>query len=64
MKIVAGPDPFRPIARLHPTGLGLWFANWVVAHSDGDLSVDSGPSGMHVCLHLPAATDEQTVSVA
>lgn len=49
---------------LHPTGLGLWFADWVVSHSDGTLTVESGPSGTHVSLLVPAATgDEMTNTI-
>lgn len=39
---------------LHATGMGLWFVEWVVTHSGGEVAVETENStGTTVRLHLP-----------
>lgn len=41
---------------LHSTGLGLWFVDWMITHSGGDLQVDgSDPEGTRITLLVPKA---------
>lgn len=41
---------------LHATGMGLWFVDWVVTHSGGELRIETDNStGTTVRLHLPKA---------
>ncbi|MFB6104856.1 MAG: sensor histidine kinase [Halobacteriaceae archaeon] len=40
----------------HSTGLGLWFADWTVTHSGGELWIeDRDEGGSVVCFEVPAA---------
>lgn len=43
---------------LHSTGMGLWFVNWVITHSNGQLSI-SAPNGggTEIQIYLPTSTD-------
>jgi signal transduction histidine kinase len=39
----------------HPSGMGLWFVNWVVTHSDGRLRITNGDEGgTNICIRLPS----------
>lgn len=40
----------------HSDGLGLWFVDWMITHSGGDLQVDvTDPDGTRISLYLPTA---------
>lgn len=46
----------RETQLLHSTGMGLWFVDWVVSHSSGELEIESEPGrGTDVYIHLPVA---------
>lgn len=46
----------EPSQMLHSNGLGLWFVDWMITHSGGNLLVDvSEPDGTHITLYLPNA---------
>ncbi|UPM43085.1 ATP-binding protein [Halocatena salina] len=41
----------------HSLGLGLWFVNWIVVDSGGNVTFDDNePRGSIVTIHLPSAT--------
>ncbi len=43
----------------HSNGLGLWFVDWMLTHSGGDLQVNiSDPDGTRITLCLPRAENE------
>lgn len=44
----------------HSLGLGLWFVNWIVVDSGGNVTFDDNdPRGSIVTVHLPSATLNQ-----
>lgn len=44
---------------LHSNGIGIWFVDWMITHSGGDLQVDvSNPDGTRITLCLPRAEAE------
>lgn len=46
----------RETQLLHSTGMGLWFVDWVVSHSGGELDIEREPGrGTDVYLRLPIA---------
>ncbi len=40
----------------HGSGFGLWLVNWILDHSDGDVTFESDDSGTTVCLRLQRGT--------
>lgn len=41
---------------LHSTGLGIWFIDWVVRHSDGELSIQqTEPTGTEIRILVPTS---------
>ena len=43
----------------HSDGTGLWFVNWIVTYSDGDVEfAENHPAGSEITVRLPAAADE------
>lgn len=52
----------RETALEHGSGIGLWLVDWVVAHSDGDLTFESTAEGTTVTIRFRTAAVESKSS--